>query len=88
MTNEIKTWPMNNHHDHYDARLGWEHLGSDDNHDYYVNHRWECISIVYGAEPWDYLSPDYFSIIASDISFYHRYPYSQLRKLLGVSDAA
>ena len=84
----MKTWPMNNHHDHYDARLGWEHLGSDDKHDYYVNHRWEYMSIVYGAEPQEYLSPNYSSIIAGDISLYHRYPYSQLRKLLGVSDAA
>jgi len=54
-----KNWPDNEHHDYYDVALGWEFLGKDDNRDYYVNHKRKWLSIVYGCEPWDYLSPDY-----------------------------
>ena len=57
-----KNWPENEHHDHYSTELGWEFLGKDDKYDYYINHDWEYISIVYGSQDWEYASPDYGSV--------------------------
>jgi len=54
-----KLYPDNPHHDNYSEALGWEYLGSDERHDYYVNHKRKYLSIVYGNEGCEYLSPMY-----------------------------
>ena len=54
-----KLFPDNPHHDNYSEALGWEYLGTDEKHDYYVNHKWEYLSIVYGNEAYKYASPEY-----------------------------
>ena len=54
-----KLFPDNPHMDNYSEALGWEHLGTDDKYDYYVNHKWEYLSIVYGHEGHEYASPLY-----------------------------
>jgi hypothetical protein len=74
-----KNWPENGHHDHYDVSLGWTFLGKDDKHDYYVNHAWEYLSIVYGGEDSQYKSPDYHSFLEGA---YKSYPYAKLRELI------
>ena len=73
-----KNWPENEHHDHYDVALGWTFLGKDDKYDYYVNHAWEYLSIVYGAEAHQYKSPEYHSFLEGA---YKSYPYTKLREL-------
>ena len=73
-----KNWPENEHHDNYDVALGWTFLGKDDKYDYYVNHAWEYLSIVYGAEAHQYKSPDYHSFLEGA---YKSYPYTKLREL-------
>lgn len=82
-----KTWPMNSHCDYYDTANGWIYLGSDDKHDYYVNHKWEHTSIVYGPEPNEYISAMYKQYITMDNEWTRNsskdeYPYTQLRKLI------
>ena len=74
-----KNWPENEHHDHYDVALGWTFLGKDDKYDYYVNHAWEYLSIVYGGEDSQYKSPDYHSFLEGA---YKSYPYAKLRELI------
>ena len=54
-----KLFPDNPHMDNYSEALGWEYLGTDEKYDYYVNHDWEYLSIVYGNEGYEYLSPLY-----------------------------
>ena len=74
-----KNWPENAHHDHYSTELGWKFLGKDDKYDYYVNHDWEYLSIVYGGEDSQYKSPDYHSFLGGA---YKSYPYSKLKDLI------
>ncbi len=54
-----KLFPDNPHHYNYSEALGWEHLGTDDKYDYYVNHKYKYLSIVYGHEGHEYASPLY-----------------------------
>ena len=78
-----KTWSMNCHEDYYDTRHGWEYLGSDKKHDYYVNHEYELVSIVYGSEPNEYISGGYkYYVNPNDSGDFPEYPYTQLRKLI------
>ena len=76
-----KTWPTNYHEDYYATRHGWEYLGSDKKHDYYVNHKWKLTSIVYGSEPNEYISGGY-NYYVNPANLEDIYPYTQLRKLL------
>lgn len=52
-----KLFPDSPHHDNYSEELGWEYLGTDDKYDYYVNHKTEYLSIVYGDEEYEYMRP-------------------------------
>lgn len=62
----MKVYPSNYHHNYYSSDFGWEYLGSDDKHDYYVNHRMRYTSIVYGEEPWEYMSPWYPAVVETE----------------------
>jgi len=84
-----KIWDTNYHSDYYDSDAGWIYLGSDNKHDYYVNHKHEHTSIVYGLEPREYISAMYDVYITRDNIWTRNpanpkdiYPYTQLRKLL------
>lgn len=79
-----KLFPDNPHHDNYSEELGWEYLGTDDKYDYYVNHKWEYLSIVYGDEGHEYASPMY-SWFTSPKFFEHAFgepTYLKLKELL------
>ena len=52
--NQEKNFPENEHHDFYSNAYGWEYLGSDDFHDYYISHKQQLTSIVFGTEPTQY----------------------------------
>lgn len=80
-----KLFPYNPHHDNYSDNLGWQYLGTDDKYDYYVNHEREYLSIVYGSEGYEYMSPMYSSFTSPK---FHEYAYAQpaylkLKELLG-----
>ena len=82
-----KNWPENAHHDHYSTELGWEFLGKDDKCDYYVSHKHKFLSIVYGSEDWEYISPDYNILMTGGArgmicEVMQEYPYSKLRALI------
>ena len=79
-----KLYPDNPHHDNYSESLGWEYLGSDERYDYYVNHNCEFLSIVYGNEGYEYLSPMY-SLFKSSKFLEHAFgqpAYLTLKELL------
>lgn len=84
-----KHFNTEHHQDYYE---GWDYLGSDDKYDYYVlpwskvNMKYNdrpYLSIVYGNEPHQYISPDYKHLLSggydsvTDVSHY-----KDLKKLL------
>ncbi len=79
-----KLYPDNPHHDNYSEELGWEYLGTDDKYDYYVNHKWEYLSIVEGDEGHEYMSPMYDSFTSPEfLEFGYTKPaYLKLKQLL------
>lgn len=91
----VKNWPTNSHMDYYSPDIGWSYLGSDNKHDYYINHVERWTSIVYGEEPWKYVSMPYDQIVsgstdrAGSASLFailaDEYPYSKLINLVNKS---
>ena len=79
MITQIKNFPDNEHHDNYSSDRGWKYLGSDERFDYYVNHERKYLSVVFGVEPWDYMSPEYTILISGG---YSAEQYHTLRKLI------
>ena len=64
MDKATKNFPKNAHHDSYSSAQGWKYLGSDDFCDYYINHKQQLTSAVFGpessdyhTEPWSFIDP-------------------------------
>jgi len=77
-----KRFPDNQHMNNY---ADWVYLGSDRKHDYYYKNNVggvilggdHLLSIVYGKEPWEYLSPDLSFLTQPHVPHYRK-----LRELL------
>ena len=81
----VKNWPTNSHMDYYSPDIGWSYLGSDNKHDYYINHVERWTSIVYGEEPRKYVSMPYDQIVSGSTDLADEYPYSKLINLVNKS---